>query len=393
MKIDFACITFNTKSGAIWRPTPDKPNYLCDPKKEVDVGAYGNWVTALRGELIPLHWLIDGKVRRGAVNPISFHESIPFRAWRRFRKEFRNDRPKRITFGNLNYLEKFNVILVSFYYSHHSEFRQFILNAKERYPEKIFLGVHDFNLGRVREFWRNPDWYNNFVSFLNHTDIVILLNKVARDYYSLITNRPIVYFPVFYPTSYTKRFFVQRAEKEKKLFIAGTTERMDIVWSCLLARKLQEKFPQYVIQVCNWKNMNLEPLKGTRFEVLPLMKWEEYLRVTGKATLILNTDSWWTNGRVPSDAAAVGTPCIGVNADRQIDLFPDLVCSEVVDTRKAIDLGSRLIEDPDLYLSIQNKAIQTLEEYSYENAAKRLGTILDPYLKKSVANENSIAPE
>ena len=380
MEIRFACIEFNTKSGSIWRPSPEKPNYLCDPKREIDIGSFGSWTSALNGEHIPLHWFVDGKPRRGVSDVPPFHNTLLYRVWSAFKKEIlKNGRPL-LKFKNLKYLEKFNVILVCFHFVFSRELTQFLKEAKERYPEKVFLVTYGtFNFGRVREYWRDTDWYKDFMEFLNAGDIFILVNKSARDYFRLVTEKPIVYFPTFYPTSYTKKYFLPREKKEKKIFIAGTTERMDIVWSCLLAKKLQERFPEFTLQACNWKNMNLETLNGSRVEVLPWLRWEDYLKETGKAFLILNTDTWWTNGRVPSDAAAVGTPCIGVNADRQMDLFPDLIVSEVVDTRKALQLGSRLIEDENFYTEILRKALQNLAHHSYERANDRLGKLLDLY--------------
>ena len=180
--IQFACIEFNTKSGSIWCPTPERPNYLCDPKKEIDIGSFGSWTSALNGEHIPLHWFIDGKPRRGVSEVPSFHRTLVYRAWKRFKREFWKDKPEKLQFNNLNYLEKFNVVLVCFHLLYHSEMTQFLLKAKEKHPDKIFLTTHPFNLGRVREYWRDPYWYKNFVTFVNHGDIVIIVNKAARDY-------------------------------------------------------------------------------------------------------------------------------------------------------------------------------------------------------------------
>lgn len=380
MEIQFACIEYNTKSGSIWRPTPERPNYLCDPKNEIDIGSFGSWTSALKGEHIPLHWFMDGKPRPGVDGSSPFQKTLFYRFGTRLIKEIFPDGNRNYQFHNLGYLEKFNPVLVCFSLTQPEAMTQFLQKAKERYPEKIFLVTYGtFNLGRVREYWRDPSWFRHFVTFLNTGDLIILVNREAREYLQLVTKKPILYFPTFYPVHYTEKFFVPREEKEKKIFVAGTTERMDIVWSCLIAKVLQERYPDFTIQVCSWKNMNFEPLKGTRYEVLPWLQWEDYLKVTGKAMFILNTDTWWTNGRVPSDAAAVGTPCIGVNADRQKDLFPDLTCSDVMDTKKALQLGARLIDDNKFYEFIQNKAYQRLEIFSYENSRERFHNLIESY--------------
>lgn len=391
MEIRFACIEFNTKSGSIWKPTPERPNYLCDPKREIDIGSFGSWTSALNGEHIPLHWFVNGKPRRGSDGASPFENTLLYRSWTRIRKEFSSDGNREFHFHNLGYLEKFDPVLICYSLTHPGAMTQFLQKAKERYPEKTFLVTYGtFNFGRVREYWRDPAWYRDFVTFLNTGDMIILVNKDAREYFNLVTKKPIVYFPTFYPHHFTEKFFLPREKKERKIFIAGTTERMDIVWSCLIAKRLQEKYPGFTIQVCSWKNMNFEPLRGTRFEILPWLNWEEYLRVTTKAMLILNTDSWWTNGRVPSDAAAVGTPCIGVNADRQKDLFPELTCSDVIDTEKAIALGCRLIDEDGFYRNVQRKALGALEGHSYEKAKNRLEILLDHYQKGTLKSFKEI---
>ena len=92
--------------------------------------------------------------------------------------------------------------------------------------------------------------------------------------------------------------------------------------------------------------------------------------------MIIDMDNAWTLGRLVRDAAAVGTPCIGLNSGSQENLFPDLTCSDIVDTKKAVNLGIKLIKDRKFYEMVQRKAFKRLEAYSYENSVKRLNKVL-----------------
>jgi hypothetical protein len=102
-------------------------------------------------------------------------------------------------------------------------------------------------------------------------------------------------------------------------------------------------------------------------------------------------DAWWTKGRVPGDAACVGSPCIGINADSQMELFPDLTCRDIVDTKKAVELGIKLINDKKFYYNVQQKAINRLSEYSYEKSKKRLENLIALYKEKRLKDWDPIS--
>ncbi|MEW6042286.1 MAG: hypothetical protein AB1633_12280, partial [Elusimicrobiota bacterium] len=112
----FACIEFNTKSGGIWIPTSDRPNYLCDPVKEIDACAWGTWTSALNGEHIPLHWFIKGKIGKGVSEKESFFNrySKKIRKW----TNLYNYNPN---YKNLDYIKRFDVVLVCHHFFYNIE--------------------------------------------------------------------------------------------------------------------------------------------------------------------------------------------------------------------------------------------------------------------------------
>lgn len=380
----FACVEFNTKSGDIWRPTPDKPNYLCDPDKEIDSCAWGTWTSALNGEHIPLHWFIKGKKGKGA----SKRESFFNRGLKKIKRWIRMYNPN---YKNIDYIKRFDVVLVCHHFYYNIEMTHFLKEAKKTSPKTIFLGTTAYNLGRIREFWHNPLWFSDFKMFADSCDIYINLNRVADEYYKLVTDTPVVYFPMFYPYEYGKNYFVNLEQKEKSIFVAGDTSRIDNLMSQLIARKIQEQYPEYIIKVTKMPKMNTEPLKECKYEIIPFVQWQGYLEQISKMYLVINMDAWWTKGRTPGDAACVGSPCIGINADSQMELFPDLACRDIIDTKKAVELGIILISDKEFYRIVQQKAIDRLSEYSYEKSRKRLENLIILYKEKRLKDWNPIS--
>lgn len=370
----FACIEYTSKSGGIWRPTPKRPNYLADHKREIDATSYGGtWTSALGGEHIPLSWFINGKRGPGAGERFSLPLLVQMKLNRRLGRPL-------VQFRNLDYLKNFDVVLVCYHPAGYRLMTQFMVEAKQRFPDIVFLGTHAvFGIGYLREHWKDSPWFRSFGTFLDLSDVFVVAIPDEPAYLSLVSNTPIVYVPQFYPVSYARKYYRTHEAKDGIIFVAGNTSRTDTVWGCLLARELHRRFPQYTIQAVGSSSFNTEPLAGSRYQLLSAMNWEDYLAVTSRAKLIINTDVLWTNGRVQADAAVVGTPCIGVNAGRQTELFPDLACHDVVDTPRILELGARLIQDAPYYEQVTTKAFAMLEQWSYEKAPGKLEELVASY--------------
>ncbi len=369
----FACVEFITKGGDIWRHSSGRPNYLADHLREIDATSYGTWTSALQGEHVPLHWFISGRPGPGIGGKFGLRLRAEIK-WNRWRGR------SSVSFDNIGYLNNFDIVLVCFHASMHRIMREFVEAARAASPALTMLGTHaTFGVGLAREKWKDAEWFNDLRLFMNACDVFAIANLEAKDYFSLVSKTPVVYLPQFYPVSYTQKYFRPRESKVPVIFVSGPTNRTDIVWSCLLARELQRRFPQFEIQVTGSKGFNFQPLEGARYRVLPRMGWEEYLDVTSRAHLILNTDSTWTNGRVQADAAAVGTPCIGVNAGRQTELFPELACPDIGGTGQALGFGARLIQDEGFYRQIAADAFARLDQWSYERGPAKLDQMISAH--------------
>lgn len=369
----FACIDYRTKSGKIWKAVENKPNYLCNPDNEIDHTSYGTWTSALQGEHIPLRWIVEGKFDLPYIELIKRQASLMQRILLKLRKSKIQQSTNPINFANIDYLKRFDLILLCMHYEVPDVFADLAKSIKDQFPSKILLTTHGtFNLGRVREFWRNNNWFKNFKNFINSGDAFVIVNPGTESYFELVCKKPIIYFPQLYPIEYTKKFFRNYSDKEDVIFIGASTQRMDNVWSALLAKKIQNDLPQFKIRVIGTNDFNFEVLKGSQYDILPRLNWEKYLFETSKCKLIINMDNWWTNGRVPTDAAAVGTPCIGVNAGRQIELFPSLTFDDVVGNEEALKTIKQLLKSEEMFNKVTDYAYRTLKKYDYEEGAERI---------------------
>jgi len=352
----FACVELYTKSGKIWDGAREKPNYLCDPR-EIDNASFGCWTSALKGEHVPLLWFKFRKPMRKLYHSLLAPRMSRFNyagyslISRLFNRAFED-------FHNLEYLSKFDVILVVVHDYSIRAMAKFVTAAKKLQKRPIILGAFGVTLNFMREALKDQEKFKYFKIFIDNCEIFVnYYHEAISDYLKLYTNTPIVNFPQFYPYEFAKSFFVPRREKEKVIFVSGHTQRTDHVASLLIAKKIQERYPDFLIEVIGRPKHNLEPLKESKFKVIPFSRlWVDYLRNTCKAYITIDMDNTWTLGRVVRDSAVVGTPCIGLNSGSQKILFPELACSD-----------------------IQQKAFKRLEDCSFENSVKRLNAVLKNY--------------
>jgi len=380
----FACVELYTKSGKIWDGAREKPNYLCDPKTEIDNCSFGCWTSALGGEHIPLLWFklrkLSNRIHHNYCAPrmSRFHYGGYSMVSRLINKAFDK-------FHNLQYITKFDIVLIVVHDYSVREMAEFITNAKELRKKPIFLGALGNTLASFREALKNKDAFKYFKIFIDNCDVFVNWgHKAIGEYLKLYTKTPVVTFPMFYPFEFTKSFFEPWQNKKKIIFVAGHTQRTDHVSSLLVAKKIQEQYPNFLIKTIRRPGQNLDPLKGARFEVVPFLDWINYLKHTSKTCIIIDMDNTWTSGRVANDAAAVGTPCIGLNSGNQGRIFPDLTCLDVIDTKKGVDLGIKLVKDRKFYEKVQKKAFENLKTCSYENSVKRFQNMLKTHVGREI---------
>jgi len=361
----FCCVEYTTKTRRVWVPSVEHPNYLADPLMEIDPTSFGSYTTALCGEHVPLTGAILGHLDGRMLQPLfqRLHWSV-FGRWASY---------------SLRYFRKFDTVLAVYDWQRGRELTKFVQRLREAFPETVVIGVPTQPFGALREAWRETKHLSPLVEFYDACHAVLSIVRATVPYQQAMTRTPVVYIPQPYPTSYAMQFRHRGSEKERILFIAGETVRPDILAGHLAARAIQQKHPELTIHVTATPGSPLNPtfLQDTRHEIVPFRRWREYLPYLSLVSLVINTDTQWTRGRVQADCAAVGTPSIGGPSDGQQELFPELLVRDVEDFPTMIDLGLRLLGDMAFYTRVANRAQHRLQSYDFPAAVRRFTKLVE----------------
>lgn len=350
----FAVVEYNSKSGGIWRAQPDKPNYLENPATVIDPTSFGCYVSALRGEHIPL-------VKIAGAG----------RLWARLTKKLTGHWPSNYS---LSYFARFDVLLCVHQISDAHEIALFVQRLKTEYPKIFIVGVPTQPYGILQPHLEtNTQAKQDFVDYLNACDLFLTVVRATQDWYESLTTTPVIYLPQIYPAHFAGKHFRPLEEKDRTIFIAGITDRPNIRQGFRVAKALQREFSNYHINVTRIPGvaLDLTDLTGARYQVVPFQPWREHLPWLAHQRLTINTDYTFTRGRVQVDSAAVGTPSLGGNSDGQADLFPDLVSTPQTPDQELVALGRRLLTDAHYYRHVTTRAQQKLPKYDYEESAAR----------------------
>lgn len=334
--------------------------------------------------MVPLNYFITGNPGNG-----SLARSRVAIVGRKLRRLFQR---RSMTFRNLDSVSRYDVLLVCYYPYYAHEFSEFVTQVKQHAPETIIIGTIDVQLTYIQESLKNPEKFLCFKAFLDACDVFASWFRGSESYFRFMTDTPVVYLPMPYPVEYVKQFYQQAKEKDRVILCSGETSRSDILTGQFIARRLHDRYPEFHIQLgpVNHRGMvgpfwsenrhphiHAAPLQEGTYEVLwHQPSWEGFLQTLARTFLGINTDLTWTMGRFPNDAAGVGTPCIGMTANSQRDLFPDTTCFEPFDVDRVFKLACRLIEEPSFYEAVQRKALSRLEERSYHQSVKRFQQLL-----------------
>lgn len=356
----FAVIEYSSKSGGVWRHRDGHPNYLEDPQKVIDPTSFGCYVSALKGEHIPITWLAKANTAKKAYKRLTGW-------WPTY---------------SLNYLKQFDTLMVVHQISDAHEVVMFTKRLKKTFPSIFILGVPTQPFGVLRPYIElHPEAKKHFVEFMDTCDVFLTVVRSTQWWYTSFTKTPIVYLPQIYPTYYASQHFLPREKKDKVIFAAGITDRPNIAQGFSAARQLQKEFPEYTIHVTQIPGvaMDLSNLNGAKYETQPFQQWREHLPYLAKAMLAINPDYTSTRGRVQVDSAAMGTPSLGGNSDGAVDLFPELASTPATTTEELVAKGRRLLTDVGYYNKVTQYAADRLKKYDYEESAARLQLLVKQY--------------
>lgn len=367
----FAVVEYSSKTGAIWKHSDNRPNYLCDPVHEIDPTSFGCYVSALAGEHIPLISFIIG-------------EDVPLlnRIYRKIIKRITGNWPSNYS---LDYFKQFDALLVVYQISDGHEMVRFIKRMKKIHQSCVLLGVPTQPYGILQDRWNaRPGSVQEIKDFMNPCDVFLTIVKRTLPVWKKMTSTPVLYMPQPYPVDFASLKFLPREKKRNVIFVAGVTGRDNIAKGQIVAKKLQELFPAYRIHMAQVPGMDIatKNLEGSKFDIIPFEPWQDHLGTLARATLIINTDYTQTRGRVQVDAAAVGTPSIGANSDGQDDLFPSLPGERETTIEELVAQGKKLLQDEDYYEETIRTAKGKLEQYNYRNSKSRVEELVSHIRKE-----------
>ena len=355
----FCCVEYTTKTRKVWVPSVEHPNYLGDPLLEIDPTSFGSYTTAFQGEHIPLTGVILGQLDGNIFQP--FFQRLRWSLFGRWGPY------------SLRYFRKFDTILAVYDWKRGRELATFVQRLRHELPQIVVIGVPTQPFGALRETWRDSKHLSPLIEFYDACHVILSVVRATVPYQQSMTRTPVVYIPQPYPVEYALQFWCPGPAKTQTLFVAGETARPDILAGHLAARAIQKQYPNLMIHVTATPGlaMNTKLLEGTRHEIMPFRLWRQHLPYLAQACLVVNTDTWWTRGRVQVDCAAVGTPSIGGPSDGQQELFPDLLVRDVEDFPTMIEYGLYLLGDLAFYQRVANRAKVRLRSYNFETTVKR----------------------
>ena len=366
MNMKFAVVEYSSKSGDVWRHSPDRPNYLADPQTEIDPTSFGCYVSALAGEHIPLTGLILGPTQS---------ISQPTRTYRKLVKRITSSWPS----YSIEYLAQFDVLMLVHQLSDAHEVVRVMERLRAIPNPPFIIGVPTQPYGLLRKaIDDDPQIEEQLREFILACDVFISVVQETVGWYEDISQTPVVYLPQPYPTSYAASFAKAFADKHPEILVAGVTQRDNIKQGHIVARELQKKLPHYTIRLpkVDAYEYDYSELQGATYDVLPFEQWRDHLKTLSETALVINTDYTLTRGRVQTDCAAVGTPSLGGNSDGTRDLFPELRSDPTSDVDMIIKKGVTLLTDHSYYQRITQYAAERLQKYDYEESAARLSLLV-----------------
>jgi hypothetical protein len=355
----FAVVEYSSKTGKIWRHTPQRPNYLCDPVKEIDPTSFGCYVSALEGVHIPLTAYITGE--EANVSPLTVF-------WRKV--------VKRLTGAWPNYaidaFSAYDALLVVYQISDGHEVTAFTRKLKKTFPNIVVIGVPTQPYGLLKEYWeKHPALLEDLKTFMAACDVFLTIVASTKDAWQSLTTTPVHYLPQPYPVEYALEAFVSQTAKRPVIYVAGVTSRPIISRGYEVARKLTELFPEYTIEAtADGEN------EAADVQLVSFKPWREQLDYLASVKLVINTDYTQTRGRVQMDCAVVGTPSLGSDSDAQLDLFAELAATPETSLEVLVEHGKKLLSDAAYYDSVVQQAKNMLGTYTYEECAKRVEKVL-----------------
>ena len=136
-------------------------------------------------------------------------------------------------------------------------------------------------------------------------------------------------------------------------------------------RKVKKEYDASVVLMNYVKTAGNVRLETMFDDVMPRVKYTDYIEALSKVFANMDTTLDYTYGRGVVDAAALGVPTVGGDSIEAMRvLFPDLACRNV-DDRAMEEKLEKLATDPDFASEVSNRASERVKVYGFRRSIEK----------------------
>lgn len=250
---------------------------------------------------------------------------------------------------------------------------------KRKYPNKKLIGVLEGSLHTLGNDLQLKTSIE-FIEAYRTVDALGVLIKDSIPYFQSITNKPVFWLGVPFPVEWSRAHIIPPEKKEPIAEMLHTfCSGMGGLTNFFTLKEIQKLHPEAKGRGYSNKRKLDQALAdrfGLNLEILPPLAWQKYFIRHSQAYLALHLDHRWTWNRYSLDCAAAGIPCISTpHSTTHKMLFPNL-CVDPFDTKQAVVLAIRLLENPGFYKDCREYALEKIRFFDFENSAKRFTSFL-----------------
>ncbi|OGC07085.1 hypothetical protein A2526_05315 [candidate division WOR-1 bacterium RIFOXYD2_FULL_36_8] len=254
-----------------------------------------------------------------------------------------------------------------------------IEKIKKKFPHIKLIGVQEGSL-------HSPDnEYNTkirvgYVKAYQNVDALGVLISDSISHFESITDRPVFWLGVPFPVKWAKNHLISPEKKSPLIGFQNTfTSSKGGFTNFFLLKQLQKLNPKlkgFSYNTDYKTENNLAKQFNVNLESKPTKSWQDFFIDHAKAYISIHMDYRWSWNRYSLDCAAAGIPCISTpHTTTHKLLFPKL-CVEPFDTKKAIQLALKLLEDKAFYKECREYALEKSEIFNFKNSEERLKNFL-----------------
>ncbi len=235
------------------------------------------------------------------------------------------------------------------------------------------------------------DYYDpspELLHVLNHSDLVVNINRLTTDYLQRLTTTKTEWIGIPYDFERISQFQTPLQDRRAEIFICPRAHKHpSVVVAEALGLTVKTYFratsrkprnlPLFIKHGYYKKDLAMQSWLKSPSQVQRVGALETNLtslwRDAGGSKLWINLDPRFTWGRWVLDAAALRVPIITTESTGNgADLFPQTTVRDIFAVEEAIEIGKRLLADPEFAREVSDCAYERLCHYGPEATVARL---------------------